>query len=270
MSGQLAKLPIIDIRSKLPRRPERALRRVVRPADSVTLHYNGPKVDLHDNSKATLDAWIAHLVGIATYHIDKVWGYQPKTKVPIYGDGIMYPLVVLPGGEILLTYDLDRERWHCGNAQGNRDSIAVHFPLGGPQDVTPRQWQAWDLLASALLADHQLTRKHVLGHCEWPRYDKDGKRIPQSACPGPLVMPRLHAWRAGRAAQRYRVLVDAANVREGPGRSFDVAWKGRAVLQEGFEFTAESLVSGEAIAGVDTWAHWPAAGFVHLSLLAPV
>lgn len=237
---------------------------------SVTFHYNGPPVALHDNRAATTDMWIQHWKGIAKYHLAKNWG---KPKAPVYGNGVMYHWAVLTNGERLRLWPEEDERWHCANVAGNKTSIAIAFALGGAQDATPEQWQSACDLADEKLKEYGINgRERVYGHREWKKYDEHGKEIPNSLCPGPNIMRRLKLWRGGLAVDalhQYVVLPSiGAKVRQGPGTSFPVALDGKAVFPCGHEFTVDSIVQGEAVAGSTAWAHClDGLGFVHASLL---
>lgn len=264
--SRLYELGVLDIRDRLPRgtRPQTT---GIRPAMSGTIHYNGPPVALADSARTTTEQWIQHFRGIAQYHVSKVWGTDRFGR-PLYGHGIMYHAAALPDGTLVQLRDWDAELWHCANPSGNLSSIALHFAVGGAQDVTDAQWSAGTRFFEALGYDLGWPgRTVVFGHREWRRLDG----VTQSPCPGPLLMKRLDLWRRRvepSALRRFRVAVPRARVRQGPGTTFPVALGGMAVLPRGYEFDAHTITPGEVIAGSPDWAHMAGGlGFVHTSLL---
>ncbi len=223
---------------------------------SITLHYNGPAVD--DRSHV---GEMNQLKFDAQYHIDKVWGHD--NDKPVHGDGIMYHFAVLSDGTIVRLRNLSAVLWHCRNAKGNKTSVAIHLPLGGNQDATEPQWQAFGQLCDALIADFNLDgRRVVKGHREWPT--SDGSE--QSLCPGDRLMARLQSWRSPQTL--YEVMFDDSKVREGPGTRFKVALNNTAILNSGDRFMSDKIIFGAPVDGDARWVHrTDGIGFVHLSLL---
>lgn len=264
----LRDLPIIDVVSQLPQRPGAPLR-AVGGLTSGTLHYNGPATTC---AASWPSAWeIAHLKGIAQYHVSKDWSSNGSGD---YGHGIMYDFAVFPSGRLYKLRPLNHELWHCANRSGNLTSIAVHMPIGGAQDATPAAWQAFDRLAQALMGEFHFGRDRVFGHTEWPKYTVRGGRlvqIPNSPCPGPLLMRRLKAWRVQGELRRWRVIVPDSVVREGPGRQFPIALGGRGRYAVGHQFDSDTVTIGEVIAGSSEWLHRvDGIGFMHRSLVEEV
>jgi hypothetical protein len=257
--SRLLQLGMLDIRDRLPRgtRPQHT---GVRPASSGTIHYNGPPVALANNPRATREQWIAHFRGIAQYHVGKVWG-KDRLGRPLYGDGIMYHVAALPDGTLVQLRDWEAELWHCANAAGNAASIALHFAVGGAQDVTEAQWAAGAAFFDALIADCGWPGRSVIyGHREWRRLDG----VTQSSCPGPVLFRRLQVWRGElRQTSSYRVKVDAARVRNGSGTQYHIL----ETLRRGATFPVDAIVNGQAVSGDRQWAHRQTGGYVHMSLL---
>lgn len=211
----------------------------------ITLHYNGPAVK--DRSRA---GELRQLAGDAKYH-------RRAGVISRFGaDGLQYHAVGLADGTILQTRPFDRQAWHCHNELGNTTHLAYHMPLGGQQDCTDVQWQAFQWFVES----RGFTPANVEPHCNWFA----------TACPGPFLLARLVNWQRGitQARGRFRVTHWAANVREGPGTGFPVALHGTAVLPPGHVFDADAIVSGTVHDGDPRWVHRADdLGFVHMSLL---
>jgi hypothetical protein len=262
--NRLEALGIIDIRQRLPRVAGRAERNPART--SITYHYNGGAVALHNNPGATTDQWISHLIGIATYHLTKNWGKPEKI---IRGHGIMYHFAILPSGQIVQMRDLDECLWHCANAEGNDSGFAFHFPMGGDQAPTVRQWASAGALSLALMQLYpHINPTRVFGHTEWPKYAEraDGSlyRVPNSACPGTIIMPMIRAWRDGGYKQepaigatvklkpiRFLKTVYTTNVRTKPGKDGDVVM----IMPKGEVFGFDDETPGQPILGDSIWMH---------------
>lgn len=249
VAPRLDDLDVTDARAKLPTiRARRPAPRAV-PVASVTLHYNGPPVP---GFGSPAREW-RHVVQVDV----------PNHQQRLSADSLQYHFVVLSDGAIHQTRDLELPAWHCGDAEGNRSSIAVHLPLGGTQDATPAQWAATERLFFALIAEYRLAgRTAVKGHDEWK----------PTLCPGPQLRRRLQSWRTAQpsAGGLYRIRGDvaAANVREGPGRAFPIALGGRAVMWPGDMLDADALVAGELVGDDPIWLHRrDGVGFVHRSLV---
>ena len=219
------------------------------PISGATLHYNGPPVSAFGQPEREL----RHVIAIDV----------PNHQARLDADSLMYHFIVLSDGRTLQTRDLDLQAWHCGHKVGNEGHIAIHLPLGGTQDATAPQWRATCLLFESIILAYELPgRSAIKAHSEWK----------PTACPGPRLLPRLKAWRAGElhtpTFYRIRPDVPLANIRQGPGRTFPVALDGRAVLYPRDTVDADAIVEGEAIAGERRWAHLrTGVGFIHMSLL---
>lgn len=228
---------------------------------SCTLHYNGPAI-----------------AGVETWSRARLMRFIRDVDVPnhlsrLNADGLQYHYVVTSSGEVLQTRDLDAILWHCANSTGNKESIAVHLPLGTGQTPAPEQWQATTRLFDTLIADFKMAgRSAIRGHKEWPKYKSVGGRlvqVPNSLCPGEILMAMLRTW---RGMQRFRVTAPAgARVRQGPSVDFPVALGGRAVLPFGDVFDADKVLEGNPYQDNPYWAHRAdGLGFVHMSVLESV
>jgi hypothetical protein len=254
--NSLEQLPIRDLRPRLRVLDRPKCRRKREGAvSSVTLHYNGPAV-------AGLGDLRCELRQITDVDL-------PNHQERLRADGLMYHFVVFSDGSIWQTRDLDLQAWHCGVPDGNEHSIAVHLPIGGTQDATTAMWSATTRLFDALIKRYTLPGRHVVkGHQEWKA----------TACPGPLLMSRLEAWRTAELGVpfssgifRVRDDIGVANVREGPSRTFPVALHGQAIMWPGDFLSADAVVEGERIGDEARWAYRSdGLGFVHLSLLTSV
>lgn len=251
-TSTLTDLGIIDIRDRLNVQPSTpaGCRRVRKGmVTGATLHYNGPPVSVAGNPARELK----HVIEIDA----------PNHQQRIGADSLQYHFVVTSDGKVYQTRDLRFQAWHCGNTDGNEHHLAIHLPIGGAQDATPAQWEATCALFEAILITYKLaSRSAIKGHCEWS----------STLCPGQPLLARLKAWRQGElpTGGMYRIRGDvaAANVREGPGRSFPIALDGKALLYPGDTFDADAIIEGEAIGTNNRWAHWRTGiGFVHTSLL---
>jgi hypothetical protein len=243
-------LGIQDVRSQLSTIRDRTPRPRAGAPTSVTLHYNGPPV----SAAGDPDRELRHIVQVDT----------PDHQRRLAADSLQYHYCVLSDGTIVLTRDPVLPAWHCGHAEGNRSSLAVHLPVGGLQDATTAQWAATERLFAALIAAHGMPGglRAVKMHSEWK----------ETLCPGPQLTRRLVAWRNGDKAPgglyRIRGDVSAANVREGPGTAFSVALGGKARMWPGDSLDADAVTQGESVGGDTRWLHRrDGLGFVHYSLI---
>ncbi len=234
---------MIDLTDKLPRASWSIGLRSGSPT-GATLHYNGPPVAAFGNVAGE----IRQLESDARYHM------RPDV---LSADGIQYHYAVLSDGQVARLRDDRAILWHCANASGNAHHLAIHLPLGGAQRPTDAQWRATcDLFDRLVVGYNWHSRNVILGHREWPR--SDGK--PQKSCPGPIVFRMLQIWRGQlHEAQpsHYRVTVDTALIREGPGQQFKVALNGAARLHRGDFFTVDSITHGTPPKGSTNprWLH---------------
>lgn len=255
----LAALNPLDLRVALAGLPQR--RRPIgssRIRDSITIHYAGTA-----ERGATTDAAAqAQIRSEAIYHINKIWGYQDALRKigPIYGDGVMYHLAVLPSGRPAVLRELDAILYHCGNSGANAHSLAVTTLRGIGQAITDQHWAGVEALCDALIRDFHLSGPQaVRGHREWPRSDGAG----QSVCPGDIVFDRLVRWRSGPQPTHplgvYEVIAPAGvNVRTGPNVSYDKALADTLVYPQGSKFTAGAVVPDER--GMDRVWLWDSTG----------
>ena len=141
-------------------------------------------------------------------------------------DGLMYHLVFASDGQIYQARDLDAMLWHAAHADANSRGLALHFPIGEGQQPTAPQLASAFRASDLLRAQLQIPLNRTLGHLEWKH---------ATACPGPILMQHLMAYRAGAQVvvtptptpaglRRFRITCDGvANVRQGPGVGFPVA-----------------------------------------------
>jgi hypothetical protein len=192
---------MIDLRSQLaalPRHPQAQPQDAPLTPRSITFHYSA--VVYSDRSPV---AEQARVFAEVRYQLQKNWGTDRQGR-PIYGSRYQYHFLVYSDGRAAILNDLV-QLWHCGNAIGNRESIAVHVMLGGHQDVTPAQQGGLFTLFDELRQAYAIPRDAVYGHCEWPR--GTGPAVPrseyhmeigQSACPGRTLFDSVvAAYRAG-------------------------------------------------------------------------
>jgi hypothetical protein len=244
----LAALQPLDMREALAALPQR--RRPIGSSHartSVTLHYAGTS----EPGATTDSAALAQSRSEAVYHIGKIWGYaDPKTKTqPIYGDGIMYHLAVLPSGRPVVMRDLYAILYHCANSTGNAKSLAITTLRGVGQQISDQHWAGVVALVEALTKDFSMIagRAALKGHREWPRSDGAG----QSICPGPILFDRLLHYRAGAPATalplgRYRVTsADGLSVRTGPNVGYKKAVGDSLVYPLGHEFSVDAVLPDE-------------------------
>lgn len=251
----LAALNVRDLRPRLAVKEADSRRRRRLPVNGATLHYNGPALPFFPNPDREL-----------RFVIDTdVKEHQKR----IGADSLQYHFVVLSDGAIWQTRDLDLIAWHCGNATGNEQSIAIHLPLGKGQEPRPAQWAATVRLLDALRLDYGFERSAVVGHNEWPRYKGAAKPNPkyvllpkQSECPGPLVHYLVAEYRLtqDKPATETWVALWSAPVRQAPRTHFE---DGREVpiagwLTAGEEFEVDLVkADGDAqeVKGERRWLH---------------
>jgi hypothetical protein len=101
--------------------------------DSWTVHWEGPKRNLEDESDETA---IAALEGIARSHINRDWDLGDRVQG---GSGIMYAYAIAPSGRILRLRDPLAVLWHSDDSLGNARSIPVLVMCGTDHDATPQQ-----------------------------------------------------------------------------------------------------------------------------------
>ena len=251
----LAAFDLADLRDDLPQRSTGVEYRDITAINGATAHYNGPPTSVRPNR----DSEVAYYHSIAQYHVDKVWATTAR-GVPIHGAGIMYGFGIGPSGTLYWLRHLEAVTWHCANQYGNTRSLPFQLPLGGNQDATPDQWETAVRFMDAMGGVFGFDRKAIKGHREWPKYEYRGGRlvqVPNSPCPGPLLMRRLELYRRGPEAVQYRVIAPAGlKVRQGPAATFDVALGGKAVMPQGHRFIGDTIVpDGEPVDGDPRWVH---------------
>lgn len=272
---RLADLAILDYTPEIARIPLRRdhVTLPLRAADEafVTFHYSA--VVYADRSRA---AELGHILDEARYQVNHDYSSNGSGAYP---DGYLYDFSVLSDGLIVRTRKDRRQLWHAGNIEAAKKSWSVHVLLGSGQNLTGPQRASLFALFDALRAETNIPRQNVVAHCEWPRtrglpIRSDHYRLlpRQSACPGPTLFPHVVAYRnlADAPRFRYRVTVDTANIRQGPGTTFLVAGQ----LHRGDTLIADKVLAGQLVGGDTRWAHIGPddpvranLGFVHLSLL---
>lgn len=248
LTPALAALNPIDMRDALAALPKIRKDEIGRQRlkNTVTIHYAGTP----EPGATTDEAALAQIRSEARYHIGKIWGYYDKAKTrPIYGDGIMYHIAVLPSGRVVVLREPDAILYHCANEVGNRTSVAVTTLRGIGQVMTDAQWHGVELVGDALIRDYTMgSREAVKGHREWPRDDHTG----QSICPGSIVFERLLAYRDtsshtnGLPLGIYEVITpDGMSVRVGPNVGYPKASNNTLVYPKGHRFLAGAVVADD-------------------------
>ncbi|HEU4792299.1 MAG TPA: N-acetylmuramoyl-L-alanine amidase [Nitrolancea sp.] len=122
----------------------------------------------------------------AVYHVTKLWAWDWDGR-PLYGDGLMYHLVIGPAGEKLLCRDIESVLWHCGAWPENATALAVHVPIGGDQRATAAQLRALVEVCDDWIAAGHGGRADVKGHQE----------LSPTSCPGTLMTDFVWPFREG-------------------------------------------------------------------------
>lgn len=253
----------IDIRAELPRADWTIGDGKTYEKTTLTLHYNGPPSEAPGIAVRGQEAMVRYLSGIAEFHMGKYLG----------ADGIQYNLCVDAVGRIFYLRTIGPELWHCGNPTGNRNSIAIHVPIGGDQRPTDVQW-------NALTYIFKTYNIPVVQHREWQRsrggYVLDDLDRNGTSCPGVPLRSLLLQYRSDQhsVGDRYIVAFDGSRVREGPGTNFPVALKGKSGFPDGLMLNrnmvvmSDAVVNGSPVGGNPVWIHLATGeGFVHSSLL---
>lgn len=239
-------LNIVDLRPYLPR-PKAVAGATGAPQGRrsstgyAVLHYNGaqPVSVSRMASQAGVVAWLKDVI-------------IPNHITRIGADGVQYHAWVGSDGTLYQLRDWDALLWHCGNYSINSTSVALHIPIGGNmQQPTAAQWTSATRFFDAASAGYHVGRERVKGHLEC------GK----SACPGPILMAKLRAWRSGSSYRTKTV----ATVRSIPNRLtgliYDTLPKGRPI--DAVE------VQGQAYGGSAVWYEIHLAngktGYIHSS-----
>lgn len=148
----------------------------------VVIHYNGPAVDL---ARPVMDV----IRSDAAFHVGRDWANPGDPSVR--GDGLMYHIVVGPGGEKFLCRDLECVLWHCAAWPQNETALSVHVPIGEDQHATDAQIKAlWEICDDWLAAGHG-SRSQVWGHQE----------LSPTNCPGTLMADFVRPYRANKRGE---------------------------------------------------------------------
>lgn len=191
-----------DLIDRIPRMPGHQILTPREDEDWGTFHYSA--VFYRDRSEA---AERARILDEAKYQIRKNWA-KPGRR-PVYGDGLMYDIVVLSSGSVIRTRRRRVDLWHSNNWTGNTRSWSVHVMLGPGQDVTDPQRASVFAVFDAIRVDGDIPRDHIVAHCEWPVGDGLPVLRPfyhlepgQSACPGRMLWSVVGDYRAMSDAPR--------------------------------------------------------------------
>lgn len=225
----------LDYRGDLPRANWSIGTRTA-PPTHLTVHYNGGPVAAFGNPRAEL----------AQLYEDARWQMRPDWPGKAGGaDGLQYHEAVLSHGLVVQTRNHADQLWHCANVDGNAHSLSLHLPLGGAQRPTWTQWAALTRRMDQLIDLYAMPggRAAVKGHIEWPRLDG----VPQSRCPGAIVMQMLADWRNSPRQYWYRTLADQVRIRTAPTTKSPVALDGKALLPIRRELLVNKLVDGEKV-----------------------
>jgi hypothetical protein len=179
-------------------------------------------------------------------------------------DGIQYHGGTLSDGSQWRFRDLQDLLWHCGNAEGNNNSLAWHIPIGGTQTVTSKQLAALYRAFRAARDIYGVQVVSIVGHKEWKT----------TSCPG-TIQPHIIAYRNGAIVPQpivwYKTLYNA-NVRTAPDVNSPIALNGAAITPKGTTFAVDEIIEdGVPYKGNPTYVHRADhLGFYHISVVAPV
>jgi hypothetical protein len=185
---------INDVRGSMPRaHHENESRRALTDISTGVWHYDAVHApDSYDP--------MSRYRGEASYHINKVWGYDSSGR-PLYGYSIMYHYKVDRWGQIWWLNDLELITWHARGANGR--GVALCTDLGEGQEPTAAQVASMRALSDWLSYERpdvpNLQRADWFGHGE---LKADGN---VTLCPGKML-PFVQAYRAGSnppLGQRY-------------------------------------------------------------------
>jgi hypothetical protein len=152
----------------------------------------------------------------------------------------------------------------------NRDTVSIEHE-GDPGDPwTAAMFDANTRVLRYIASETGLVyvpHRTLIGHYEISPIDR-------SFCPGPHVDYAAIAAAANAPAElRFMVVVDVANIRQGPGTTFPIAGQ----IRRGEFLIADKVIAGQVVNNDSQWAHIGPAdptranlGFVHRSLLARV
>lgn len=198
---------------------------------SLTVHWNGPAFVASD---------LDQLKGDARFHVQtRGW------------DGLSYHYGVGRDGQQYWCRDKIARLNHAGVAQGNSESLSVLVLTGEGMNIHSIQFKSLEDLIVTL----GVPPRWVLGHQEWPRL---------TACPGPLLLRWLTAYRSRYRAAGTATTLYTTNVRDEasvlshlirqlkPGTQVTGTWmlgkpfKGDALwLQTGNDYIHASVLKGD-------------------------
>lgn len=221
----------------------------------LTVHYNGPAVPAFGNIRGELDQLRA----------DARWHMRPGAfGVASGADGIQYHGDTLSDGSHWRNRDFQDLLWHCGNAYGNKASLAWHLPLGGKQIPTSKQLRGLFYVFQAARVAYGIKHVNLVGHREWKATE----------CPGANIYPHILDYRNseayGKPIVAYKTIYNA-NCREAPDVSSPIALGGQAVYPAGTVFGVDEIKeNGVPYNGNPTYVHRAdGIGFFHISVVTP-
>jgi hypothetical protein len=220
----------------------------------LTVHYNGPAVPSFGNIRGELDQ----------IRSDARWHMRPGAfGVPGGADGIQYHGGTLSDGSQWRFRDLQDMLWHCGNAYGNKASLAWHLPLGGKQVPTSKQLRALFYVFNAARIIYGIKHVNIVGHREWK----------STECPGtifPSILDYRNKAMYNTPIVAYKTTYNA-NCREAPDVNSAIALNGQAVYPAGTIFAADEIKeNGVPYNGNPVYVHRAdGVGFFHITVVAP-
>lgn len=221
----------------------------------LTVHYNGPAVPSYGNIRGELDQ----------LRNDARWHMRPGAfGVPSGADGIQYHGGTLSDGSQWRFRDFQDHLWHCGNAYGNKASLAWHLAIGGKQYPTSKQLRGLYQVFRAARIAYGIKQVSIVGHREWKATE----------CPGANIFPQILDYRNkaiyGVPMVAFKTIVNA-NCREAPDVNAPIALGGAAVYPAGTIFLADEIKeNGVPYNGNATYVkRADNVGFFHISVVMP-
>ena len=153
--------------------------------------------------------------------------------------------------------------WHAGTVEHNEAGIGIETEHRQGQDWPAAQRLALVDLCRDLIRAYHIPQSRIVAH----RWIAQGRKIDPTDWPDAELKVWIASLYTTAAKQFLRIsrTIDFANVREGPGRQFRVAWGGTCTLQPGRVVEISKIVEGEKIGTNSSWAHWEPGGFIHMS-----
>ena len=204
-----------------------------RPIDSIVLHTG-------EGTRASDLGWLCTAAS------------QVSAHYYVCRDATVYQLV-----------DDNKCSWHAGTAEHNEAGIGIETEHRKGQDWPVAQRLALVDLCRDLIHDYRIPQSRIFAH----RWIAPGRKIDPTDWPDQELRNWIASLYTTTATKFLRIsrTIDFANVREGPGRQFRVAWGGACTLEPGRVVEIAEIVTGERIGSTDLWAHWTPGGFIHTS-----